>query len=129
MDRVGIGRRVTTHGVYRVRNLFGAGRVANEIEDHRRDQRATAYDRARAHLVLAELLLLQIRVIRGEGDVDDDRHLRIDAVRADESAAAMPGDLLLNGRRGNDARRARTFGVAAQCLEHHECADPIVDRA
>ena len=62
-------------------------------------------DRAAAHLVLADLLLLDLRMIGREGDVDDDRHLRVDAVRADERAAAVPGDLLLRRRGGDDACR------------------------
>ena len=114
------------HGVG---DLLGLGRVANEIEDDRRDQRTATDDRTGAHLVLAELLLLEIRVVGREGDVDDDRHLRIDAVRAHQCAAAVPGDLLLDRRRGNDARRARILGVATQRLEHDERADPVVDRA
>ena len=75
------------------------------------------------------LLLLHSRMIGREGDVDDDRHGRSDALAGHARTAAVVCDLLLRGRHGHHACLARVRRVATQRLEHHEGADPVVDRA
>src|SRR3954470_24442219 len=79
--------------------------------------------------MVADLLLLDVRVVGGEGDVDYNRHLRVDAVRAHQRAAAVPGDFLLRRGAGDDARRTGILRIPAERLEHRERADPVVDRA
>src|SRR4051812_19456383 len=79
--------------------------------------------------MVADLFLLDVGVVGRERHVDDDRHLRVDAVGADDRAPAVPGDLFLGRRGGNDARRAGVLRVTAQRLEDRERADAVVDRA
>src|SRR6185503_16280334 len=85
--------------------------------------------RPAADAMVTDLFLLDAGMVRRKRHVDDDRHLRVDAIRAHERAAAVPGDFLLSGCRGDDTSRAGILRVATQRLEHDERTNAIVDRA
>ena len=120
---------IATDGMHGVRDVVGLCRLAQDAVHDWRDERAATDDGTAAHLVLADLLLFDVGVIRGEGDVHNQGDLWIDAVRADERATTVPRDFLLRRGRGHHARSARLLGIAAQRLEHDEGADAIVDGA
>ena len=76
------------------------GGVVEQLEQLRVDRRAAGDDRARAELVVAELLDLDPGRVGGVGDVDHDR--RVGRQRERARARAAEGDLLLGDRHGRE---------------------------
>ncbi len=101
----------------------------SRVYDHRVVDRTAGEHRPAPQLVFPHFLLLRPRMVGGEGDVDGDRHLRIEARCGDQRPAAVQPDLFLRRGHRDHARHSRRGGIAAQRFEHHEGADAIVDRA
>ena len=106
-----------------VRDPLGFGRLEEQVEDSRRDRRA-AEDRGTApKLVVAGLVRVARRDVGGVGDVDDDRDLRLQAVR--RGARARVPELLLCPGDDGDVRSLEP----AERLERDVDARAVVEAA
>ncbi len=125
--------RISPGGLWRcldrVRDPFLFRDLGKHLEHRVVRGRTSTQHRSTTQGVFAQLLLIDIGYVGAEGDIDNQRNVRIERIRTCTRPTPLVSDLLLHrgDRAGTRLQSSNVISQQADRFKHHKSADPVIN--